>query len=110
MGKKAMPAAKPATINIPKSAKKRGQKTGASTYKTAKIRSSMRFFQNENFDVFVKEWKKIENPAEKVRLYLDSLNYTVGKVAAVDLTSDKEKTSLEETLLKLINENIDDSE
>jgi hypothetical protein len=109
MGKKTMPSAKPAKINMPKSATK-GQKTGASTYKTAQIRSSMRLFQNQNFQVFVDEWKKIENPTEKVRLYLDSLNYTVGRVAAVDLTSDKEKTTLEETLIKLISENIDDSE
>lgn len=84
-------------VGRPKGGDKYGGKAkGTPTYKTGQVRSLLRLFQNTNYNKAVKAWGQIDDPAQKFRLYLESLKYTMGTVSSVDVSVDTERTSLEQ--------------
>lgn len=102
-------------VGRPKGGEKYGGKEkGTPTYKTANLRNMLRLFQNSNYEKAVKEWEKIDDPAQKFRLYLESLKYTMGTVSSVDVSVDVEKTSLEqrvrEAMEKTIKRDLEDGD
>ena len=81
------------------------------TYKTTKtskkgVRNSLATWQNDNFDEFMDTWNEIEEPSLKARLFLDSLNFTIGKVRSVDLNLQVKQNTLEEQINQLVTGNI----
>ena len=81
------------------------------TYKTTKtskkgVRNSLATWQNDNFEQFMKTWREIDDPSLKARLYLDSLNFTIGKVRSVDLNLQVKQTTLEDQINQLVTGNI----
>ena len=81
------------------------------TYKTTKtskkgVRNSLATWQNDNFDEFMDTWNEIEDASLKARLYLDSLNFTIGKVRSVDLNLQVKQTTLEDQINQLVTGNI----
>lgn len=81
------------------------------TYKTTKtskkgVRNSLATWQNDNFEQFMDTWEKIVDPSLKARLYIDSLNFTIGKVRSVDLNLQVKQNTLEEQINQLVTGNI----
>ena len=81
------------------------------TYKKTKtskkgVRNSLATWQNDNFDEFMDTWNEIEDASLKARLYLDSLNFTIGKVRSVDLNLQVKQNTLEEQINQLVTGNI----
>ncbi len=81
------------------------------TYKKTKtskkgVRNSLATWQNDNFDNFMDTWNDIEDASLKARLYLDSLNFTIGKVRSVDLNLQVKQTTLEDQINQLVTGNI----
>ena len=71
------------------------------------IRRSMSNWQQDNLLEFMDTWSSIEDKAMKARLYLDSLQYTLGKIGSVDLNIQTDKIPLEQRLVNIIKGNTD---
>lgn len=67
------------------------------------VRRTLANWQQDNFLEFMDTWQDIEDPAMKARLYLDSLQFTLGKVGSVDLNVQNTTTTLEQRLTSIIN-------
>lgn len=86
-------------------AKTGGRKKGTPNVLTSDLRSRISSFLSDNFDEAVKQWKAIEEPVQKVKLYTDLIKFAVPTLQAVSLDAivNKEE-SVEDTLRKLSEE------
>ena len=66
------------------------------------VRRSLANWQTDNLIEFMETWNEIEDKAMKARLYLDSLNYTIGKIGSVDVLHQHTATTLENKLQSMI--------
>lgn len=66
------------------------------------VRRSLAHWQTDNLIEFMETWNDIEDKAMKARLYLDSLNYTIGKIGSVDVLHQHTATPLEDKLQSMI--------
>ena len=66
------------------------------------VRRSLAHWQTDNLIEFMETWNSIEDKAMKARLYLDSLNYTIGKIGSVDVLHQHTATPLEDKLQSMI--------
>lgn len=66
------------------------------------VRRSLAHWQTDNLIEFMETWHNIEDNAMKVRLYLDSLQYTIGKIGSVDVLHQHTNTPLEDKLQSMI--------
>ena len=66
------------------------------------VRRSLANWQTDNLIEFMETWEGIEDKAMKARLYLDSLNYTIGKIGSVDVLHQHTTTTLENKLQSMI--------
>ena len=66
------------------------------------VRRSLANWQTDNLIEFMDTWNDIEDKAMKARLYLDSLNYTIGKIGSVDVLHQHTATTLENKLQSMI--------
>ena len=66
------------------------------------VRRSLANWQTDNLIEFMETWNEIEDKAMKARLYLDSLNYTIGKIGSVDVLHQHTTTTLENKLQSMI--------
>ena len=66
------------------------------------VRRSLTNWQTDNLIEFMDTWNEIEDKAMKARLYLDSLNYTIGKIGSVDVLHQHTATTLENKLQSMI--------
>ena len=66
------------------------------------VRRSLANWQTDNLQEFMDTWEGIEDKAMKARLYLDSLNYTIGKIGSVDVLHQHTTTTLENKLQSMI--------
>ena len=66
------------------------------------VRRSLANWQTDNLIEFMDTWNEIEDKAMKARLYLDSLNYTIGKIGSVDVLHQHTATTLENKLQSMI--------
>ena len=66
------------------------------------VRRSLANWQTDNLQEFMDTWEAIEDKAMKARLYLDSLNYTIGKIGSVDVLHQHTTTTLENKLQSMI--------
>ena len=66
------------------------------------VRRSLSNWQTDNLIEFMETWNEIEDKAMKARLYLDSLNYTIGKIGSVDVLHQHTTTTLENKLQSMI--------
>lgn len=82
-----------------------GRKKGTPNVLTSDLRSRISSFLSDNFDEAVKQWKDIDEPVQKVKLYTDLIKFAVPTLQAVslDATINKEE-SVEETLRELSEE------
>lgn len=74
------------------------------------VRRTMANWQDKNFEEFMKTWNDIEDPATKARLYLDTFQYTIGKIRSVDHTVTHQVNTLEDRLTNLIEGNTNEIE
>lgn len=83
-----------------------GRKKGTPNVLTKDLRSRISIFLDQNWDEAVKTWRNIEDPKDKLKLYIDLVNFSVPKLQAVsvDATISKEKSSIEQDLLELSEE------
>ena len=66
------------------------------------VRRSLAHWQTDNLIEFMETWNSIEDNAMKARLYLDSLQYTIGKIGSVDVLHQHTNTPLENKLQSMI--------
>ena len=66
------------------------------------VRRSLAHWQTDNLIEFMETWNDIEDKAMKARLYLDSLNYTIGKIGSVDVLHQHTATPLEDKLQSML--------
>lgn len=79
-----------------------GRKKGTPNILTSDLRSRIADFLSDNFDTAVAQWKKIEEPVQKVKLYTDLIKFAVPTLQAVSLEATiKEEESIEEKLREL---------
>lgn len=82
-----------------------GRKKGTPNVLTSDLRSRISSFLSDNLDEAIKQWKAIEDPVQKVKLYTDLIKFAVPTLQAVSLDAivNKEE-SVEDTLRKLSEE------
>ena len=79
-----------------------GRPAGVPNKATKQIREMINDFLDQNFDNIVEAFYELQ-PREKVKFYIDLLQYGVPKLQATELKTDFEKLS-DEQLDKIINE------
>lgn len=79
-----------------------GRPAGIPNKDTKKIRELINDFLDDNFDNIVEAFNQLQ-PREKVKFYIDLLQYGVPKLQATDLKTDFDKLT-DEQLDKIINE------
>ena len=83
-----------------------GIQKGGSWDKNVAMRNNIRLFINQNYDKMVFEWNRIEDPAQKVKLYLEALKFVLPQMRSVEFKGENEKTTLEAKLLLLVNKTV----
>ena len=78
-----------------------GRPPGALNKMSRKLRQNLTEFLENNFDIVIKEWKKLRGK-DKVSFYRDLLQYAIPKMQSVGLYSEFDNLS-DEDLQKLAN-------
>lgn len=82
-----------------------GRKKGTPNVVNKDMRSRISMFLEENWEEAVDTWKAIEDPKDKVKLYIDLVNFGVPKLQAVSLDATiKKEDSVEDDLIALSEE------
>lgn len=83
-----------------------GRKKGTPNVISRDLRSRISIFLDSKWDDACKAWEEIQEPKDKLKLYIDLASFSVPKLQAVslDATLKKEESSIEEDLLKLSEE------
>ena len=90
------------------SAKRKGIQKGDRQTKNQRIANNMRLFVNSKYEDMVAAFDQIEDFGQKVRLYLDALNYVLPKMRSIEFQAQDSQTSIEAKLELLINRKIDE--
>lgn len=83
-----------------------GRKKGTPNVLTSDLRSRISSFLSDNFDEAVKNWKEIEEPVQKVKLYTDLIKFAVPTLQAVSLDATIKKEDSIEDDLRMLSEEV----
>ena len=82
-----------------------GRKKGTPNAVSRDLRARISAFLDENFDTAVKAWKQLNDPKDKLKLYIDLACFGVPKLQAVQLEADiRKEGSVEDDLRQLSSE------
>lgn len=92
--------------NKPKRRKTGGRKKGTPNKINSGLRDKIAGFLDNNFDDAMNEWKKIKDPAQKVRTFCDLMKYAVPTLQSVSLDAiiEKKADDIENKLKELSEE------
>lgn len=83
-----------------------GRKKGTPNAVTKDLRERIAGFLTDNWEEAVASWSKIDDPKDKLKLYIDLANFGIPKLQAVSLEATvKKEDSVEEDLRCLCEEN-----
>ena len=70
------------------------------------MRARISMFLEDNFDEAINTWKDIEEPKEKIKLYIDLMKFGIPTLQAVSLDATiSQENSVEDDLKELSREN-----
>lgn len=85
-----------------------GRVKGTPNKVKGELRARIALFLNDRFDEAIKEWEKITEPKDKLKLYLELAQFGIPKLQAVAVDATvTEKNTVEDTL-KELSEKIED--
>ena len=83
-------------------AKTGGNKKGSVQHKNVAIDNKLRLFINKNFDSMTRTWEGIEDPVDKVKTFLDIMNYVFPKMRSIEFKAEEGTTTLEAKMLLMM--------
>ena len=88
---------------VKKRKKTGGRVKGTPNRVTKNLRERISGFLDDNWQEAVESWKMIYDPKDKVKLYIDLVQYTVPKLQSVNLdaTVKQEENTIEQDLIEL---------
>lgn len=79
-----------------------GRQKGVQNKVTSDVRQKFQEFIEGNFNTFSKDWKRIKDPKDKVKLYIDAAKFVIPALQSIDLDANvSNDKSIEEKLLEL---------
>lgn len=86
----------------------KGIQKGDRQIKNRSIANKIRTFVNAKYEDMEEAFDQIEDPAVKVKLWLDALNYVMPKMRSVEFQGDEGKTTLEAKMMVLVGKTTDE--
>lgn len=88
--------------------RKKGIQKGQRQTKNKSIANKLRLFVNAKYEDMENAFDQIDDPAVKVKLWLDALNYVMPKMRSVEFQGDEGKTTLEAKMMVLVGKTTDE--
>lgn len=88
--------------------RKKGIQKGQRQTKNRSIANKVRTFVNATYEDMERAFDEIDDPAVKVKLWLDALNYVMPKMRSVEFQGDEGKTTLEAKMMVLVGKTTDE--
>lgn len=82
--------------------RQKGIQKGERHTKNKSIANKVRMFVNAKYEDMEQAFDEIDDPAVKVKLWLDALNFVMPKMRSVEFQGDDGKTTLEAKMLVLV--------